>query len=145
MNNKKIGLFILIGLFSISFVIAGIFILNTFDFSFTVQEPLSIEYAWEEFPYACDNANYSIYSGAVDPGRIIYPGNNEKICFKINSLSNGLIPLFVNYTAGANVDTFELFFPTNVRSGDNYGSVNFTIAGDADGVSAGSIVFGRGN
>ncbi len=146
MSNKKIFIAFGIGLLFISLAIAGVFILRTFDFTFTVQEPLSIEYAWEEYPYDCGrNTNFSAFSGNVDPGRIIYPGNLETICFKFHSLSNGHIPLFVNYTEGIGIGSSILDFPSQLRPGDSYGVLNFTVAPDADGVFLGNIIFGRGN
>lgn len=146
MNKKKLMLMFGISLSVMSVVLAGVFVLQSFDFSFTVEEPLSIEYLWLEFGADCKrSSNYTSFTGTVDPGRTIYPGNNEAICFKINSLSNGRIPLFVNYTAGSSVESYTLEFPSEIKQGDNYGNLNFTIAPDAAGSFSGNIVFGRGN
>ncbi len=147
--KKSLGIF-LITIFCITFAVAGVFILSAFNFSFsfTVEEPLSIEYHWNDSTIDCKTATgYKTFSGTIDAGRTIYPGNKEVICFKIHSLSNGNIPLFVNYTGGDEIEDYsiELSFFGGVRPGDNYLSLNLTIAPDADGVSTGSIIFGRGN
>lgn len=148
MNNKLL-LGLMIGVFGISFIIAGIFIINNFSFTFDVQEPLSFEYSWiEDYNIECNDTlqqNYIDYSGVVDAGRIVYPGNNERICFKIESLSNGDIPLFVNFTTNEFVESYDLNFPIVVNNTERFGNLDFVVAPDAEGTFAGTMTFGRGN
>lgn len=147
MNKKLLGL--MIGVFAISFIVAGIFIINNFSFTFDVEEPLSFEYIWwEDADVTCFNLineTFSAFTGLESPGRTIYPGNNERICFKITSLSNGKIPLFVNFTTNEFVESYTLNFPAEVSEGNNFGSLDFIVSPSAEGTFTGSITFGRGN
>lgn len=149
MNKKKI-LFGLIGTFVfLNLVVAGVFIINNFSFTFDVEEPLSFEYIWnEDSDVTCTNLvneTFASFSGLANPGRTIYPGNNERICFKITSLSNGDIPLYVNFSTNEFVESYTLNFPSEVSEGTSFGSLDFTISPSAEGTFTGSMSFGRGN
>lgn len=148
--NKKIFFISLVSVLFITTVIAGVFYLTSFNFSYAVEEPFTIEYYWADTPTQnCNStladANYQSFSlQTITTPRTLYPGNNERICFSINSLANGNIPLIVevNFTG---VDTYDINFNPEMFQGDNYGSVDFHIAGDSDGTFNSLIRFGRGN
>jgi len=97
MNKKKI-LLALIGLSTISFVLAGTWVVSTMNVIADVKEPFShIEYAIVNPIADCSSLPYDYYSpvdGDVNFGGF-YAGESGKICFSIENEANADIPFTI--------------------------------------------------
>ncbi|MEK6882265.1 MAG: hypothetical protein AABY22_21785 [Nanoarchaeota archaeon] len=147
----KKSLMLILGILLISGVLAVGFLFKTFNFSFDVTEPITVQHydfiAFTNQPCSNFEGAYTNFDNSLNEIDTAFPGDSRRLCFKFISQSPNPINITM-VTIGnwsnllQNVSIVNPSPPT--LNNPTYGNIDFTVKSNVNGTFNGSIEFRRG-